>query len=539
MTHRVDCDTLEKLNHANLIHMILDGIAASSHLDSSAEILDIAGLDISDFLEGKGTANFEHRNDSPEDIVGKVIYARKIFRAEDCEDDRQLAYWKQCLKPFLYVKIELFDGEQHPGAVALAALIRYYHNRGERIQAGYSIEGSTLKREGNNLVRSVARKVAITLKPCNKSCLSGVLEDPAAQQFVQKAEGGGTVPTIEVDTLIFSDAGGSDDFVSAAQHLGKTLTAGGYDAAPSTLTQGSALQSEDRSRLKAAYRAWDRKRPLREFLKHELPGISKEYREHFADAIEQLELRKGMAGVDLLVTNVGTKLSNTQIAMVQGAFVPTVEAIKDDRAVIGYTAMGEPLVVTPSHPVNAPALDASSSVFAQSANVASAFYRIVAEHWGLPADVCAPAVANQLLLVSQPMDGYLPFCHPTAQAALPDLTASGMLQKLFLADLLLGAQSRSAASLLYSPLSGLRLSETPDAFRHQDLRVGCYPLQEPLGATAYGWLMQINRNALSFALVEAGVPHLVAVKVIERLDKLRERVHEDMSLALTTFVLGS
>jgi hypothetical protein len=246
-----------------------------------------------------------------------------------------------------------------------------------------------------------------------------------------------------------------------------------------------------------------------------------------------------MAGIQLSATGAGAKLSDRQVQLVQGAFMPSLESLSEGRPAVGYTATGSLLSVVPSQPVVGPALDASSSVFAQSANLASAFYRIAAEHWGLPADVCVPAVANQLLLVSEPQDDYLPFSHPAAQAARKDLEASGMLQKMFLADLLLGAQTRPASSLLYSPMAGLRFAETPNAFRHQDIGIGCYPLDTVLGNTAYGWLMQVNRNALSFALVGAGVPHLVAVRVIERLDKLRDRVHADMNLGLITFVLGS
>jgi hypothetical protein len=150
--------------------MKLDAPVATNALDSSGEILSIKGLDITDFLEGRAVANWEHSNTSEDGAVGRFIYAKKIFSAQDCENERQLSFWKQLGHEFLYGVVELFDEEGHPGATAIAAMARYFLKRKEKIRIGMSIEGSTLDRDGHLLNRAVARKAAITLTPCNKEC---------------------------------------------------------------------------------------------------------------------------------------------------------------------------------------------------------------------------------------------------------------------------------------------------------------------------------------------------------------------------------
>lgn len=162
--------------------MILDGIAASSHIDSSGEILDIEGCDISSVEEGLATCNWEHKSDSPTDTVGRIIYGKKIFSADDCEDERQLFYWKKSGVALIYIVVELMDQDGHKGAADLAGIIRHYSDRKLPILARYSIEGSTLNREGNKLKSSIFKKCAITLTPCNKDATSGLIYDPQAKE---------------------------------------------------------------------------------------------------------------------------------------------------------------------------------------------------------------------------------------------------------------------------------------------------------------------------------------------------------------------
>ena len=184
--------------------MVIDGIFASETPDSSGEILIVKGCDISDLQNGTAILNFEHRGESapghsPLDIIGKIIYAKKIFGINDCEDDRQKKYWEQVKVPFVYGQARLFDGAGHPGALAAAAMIRDQAANNERILLRYSIEGSTLERKGPDLVRSVARRVAATIKPCNRSCDSGIIADPQGQ------EGGSKNAEVLAEKLLGTD----------------------------------------------------------------------------------------------------------------------------------------------------------------------------------------------------------------------------------------------------------------------------------------------------------------------------------------------
>lgn len=277
----------------------LDGIMTSEHLDSSGEVLNVAGHDISDFNEGKAVFNWEHSNKGPEDILGHIISAKKILKASDCSNDREKMYWKECQKPFVYIIGELYDDEEHPGAVAAAAMMRYYHKRKEKMLVGFSVEGATLERDGNNLERSVGRRCAITLRPCNKTCLAGILDDPKLKDMVEKSMGTRTEGLYTVDSFILEDISDDSDPIEALKKacavLTKTLEAGNYNVAPSQLVGGAALQVEDRSlknRVKAVFRDWDRRRPLKEAIKAALPEVSDDYVDHFTKLAEELSLKK-------------------------------------------------------------------------------------------------------------------------------------------------------------------------------------------------------------------------------------------------------
>lgn len=294
--------------------MIIDGISASQHLDSSGEILEVENHDISDLIEGRGVLNWEHENGSSEDIIGAIIFAKKILKKSDCDNDRQRMYWDSCGTSFVYIKVELFEDEKHPGAIAAAAMIRYYHKRKLKILAGFSIEGSTLEREDNKLTRTVGRRVALTLRPCNKSAISGVLEDSGVDSSVKKFmsfNADTKIKTVEIDSAILEDSFSKSEINPALElkmsiaTLNKTLTAGQYSVAPSQLSQGSALSVEDKNmkrkgltrafedKLRGAVKSWDRKRPLRETIKAALPEVSEDYVDHFTELAEEMSLKKG------------------------------------------------------------------------------------------------------------------------------------------------------------------------------------------------------------------------------------------------------
>src|SRR5688572_20970386 len=114
--------------------MIVDGVFASQAIDSSGEILDVDGCDIST-LDVDGVANYEHKSpddkdqdaNNGEEIVGKIIFAKKIFKESDCDTDRERLYWNQVKVPYIYGMVRLYDGAGHSGAQALAAQIRDHH----------------------------------------------------------------------------------------------------------------------------------------------------------------------------------------------------------------------------------------------------------------------------------------------------------------------------------------------------------------------------------------------------------------------------
>lgn len=316
--------------------MMIDGIFASEAIDSSGEVLDIEGADIGDLEDGKGVLNYEHRGDdapgaSPNDVVGKIVYARKIFGEKDCENERQRTYWRKIELPFIYGICRLYDAAGHPGAVAAAAQIRDHVANAEPILARFSIEGSTLKREGQRLVHTVARRVALTMKPCNRSCDSGLLADPQAPEGFQTRAADPVDPLEHLAEKFehpgYARLGSGPEFSTYTdldpESLDKAITGGGGNAAPSTLTQGSALQREDeglqRKKVyeiaKAAYRAWDQTTDFKKFLKFRLPEADPEFIDRFAAMVDDYHLKKKAEDPDAPLT-------------IRGRPVPATPAVK-------------------------------------------------------------------------------------------------------------------------------------------------------------------------------------------------------------------
>jgi len=277
--------------------MLLGGIASSEAIDSSAEVVKLDGIDVTSIQNGTAVANYEHNGaqHNGSEIVGVIVYGKKIYEAKDCDTDHQ----KECLEitrgiPYLYIVVRLYDGAGHPGAIALAAQIRDHVKNGDAIIAGFSIEGSTLKRSGNTIEESILRKVAITLSPCNKTAKLGMLADPNAPDGFRKSEFlGDTV----LESIKKSESLAQIRYNTAKiSELVKTITAGSTDAAPSALSGGAALQKESvGNQIRAALRDYgkirDRAR-FKEFVKARLPDVSDSFIEHFADLAEDIEIKK-------------------------------------------------------------------------------------------------------------------------------------------------------------------------------------------------------------------------------------------------------
>lgn len=238
--------------------MIIDGIFASETPDSSGEIISVEGCDISDLKNSTGVLNWEHLSSenaghNPLHIIGKITHAKKIFKQEDCENDRERMYWNQVKVPFVYGHARLFDGAGHPGAMAAAAMIRDESANGEKILIRYSIEGSTLERKDHLLLKTVARRVAATIKPCNRSCDSGILADPQAKSAPQNVEvlaekllgqkKEESAKKFEAFHPGYVKLGGSPEFEYT--EMVKADAVGNANAAPSTLTGHASLQREE------------------------------------------------------------------------------------------------------------------------------------------------------------------------------------------------------------------------------------------------------------------------------------------------------
>jgi hypothetical protein len=318
--------------------MILDGVAASQAVDSSGEILDIEGCDIST-LPIDGTINYEHisaddgsKKLAPgEETVGRILMAKKIFGLSDCENDRQEMYWKKVKVPFIYIVYRLFDKAGHRGAKALAAAIRDAHANNEPILVRLSIEGSTLERDGNRLKSSVARRVSATWKPCNRTCHVGLLADPDAPEGFDKTPENDIVDQVlrnvsvektepKLEHPAYTKLGGSHEVecnplvfdlpdlsytqnhaTDTNQLMNKALTAGSYDAAPSSLVGGAALQREDSGRRKSLKDIVTSFKPsgdkfdkaeFKAFAKTFLPEVDDSFLDHFADVAEDYHVKR-------------------------------------------------------------------------------------------------------------------------------------------------------------------------------------------------------------------------------------------------------
>lgn len=156
----------------------LGGVFASQTIDKSGEIIDIKGLDISALNSGESYLNSEHHNNNFSNYLGRIVHAKKIFKYEDCESEHE----KKCFKesgevPLVYGIAELFNDEGHSEAISAASIVNHFKKRNLPIAARFSIEGDTLDRDNASIKRAVAKRVALTMSPCNDTCVSDIIPE--------------------------------------------------------------------------------------------------------------------------------------------------------------------------------------------------------------------------------------------------------------------------------------------------------------------------------------------------------------------------
>lgn len=152
--------------------MVIDGIAATDGIDSQGERLNIEGTDISALENGLGRLNDNHGKQFSHSI-GRIISGKKIFKADDCDDDRQKMYWEKIKRPYIYVKGELYDDADHPNAKAAAAIMKHLNKSKAPLSVKMSVEGAVMARkDGGVLDRTRVHSVALTFTPANKETLT-------------------------------------------------------------------------------------------------------------------------------------------------------------------------------------------------------------------------------------------------------------------------------------------------------------------------------------------------------------------------------
>lgn len=151
----------------------IDMIAGSQLRDTQGEMLSVEGADISELQAGRGRLNDNHGKGFF-NAIGRVTGAKKIFKSDDCENERQQYYWDKVKAPFIYVKGYLYDDEDHPNARAAAAILRNIHKADTPLQLKASVEGGVLARgisDNTLLARTKIHSVALTFTPANNNTL--------------------------------------------------------------------------------------------------------------------------------------------------------------------------------------------------------------------------------------------------------------------------------------------------------------------------------------------------------------------------------
>ncbi len=232
--------------------LIIDGIAATDAIDSQGERLSIEGADISALEQGLGRLNDNHGKTFSHSL-GRILAAKKIFKAEDCDDDRQKMYWEKVKRPYIYTKAELYDDADHANAKSAAAIMKHLHKAGAPIAVKMSVEGAVLARkDGGQLDRTKVHSVALTFTPANKQTLAMPIsleksdEGPVNwEALVKSVVIAADAPSfIQVDPIAQKLVDATDKVVALVRkvaELKKALSAGYGGAGPTSALVGGAV----------------------------------------------------------------------------------------------------------------------------------------------------------------------------------------------------------------------------------------------------------------------------------------------------------
>jgi hypothetical protein len=151
----------------------IDMCAGSELKDTQGETLSVEGADISDLENGNGRLNDNHGKGFFNSL-GRVTEAKKIFKSEDCDNERHKYFWEKIKAPFIYAKGYLYSDEDHPNAKAAAAILRNIHREDAPLAMKASVEGGVIARgvaDSSKLARTKIHSVALTFTPANNATL--------------------------------------------------------------------------------------------------------------------------------------------------------------------------------------------------------------------------------------------------------------------------------------------------------------------------------------------------------------------------------
>jgi len=156
--------------------LVMETIMATEAVDTDGERLSIAGADITPLVKDKsGYVNSDHLKGFS-NLVGRIISANKVMKAEDAQTDYQRRQWNKLQRPFLAGSIELYDGCGHKEADAIASIARFYIEKGEDPPIKTSVEGKKIETGSDgHLKKTLIRGLALTITPANKETHSQVV----------------------------------------------------------------------------------------------------------------------------------------------------------------------------------------------------------------------------------------------------------------------------------------------------------------------------------------------------------------------------